>query len=139
MQSRGTAAEGALLKMCLQEGIEAEHGSPSRPGDIIVPPNVIIELKDTMNSSYSFKQNGGSGKAQLAVLKGKIERFPWMEVFYVVRFHRKEWRYYLIPENPDPLRLKDGSPIASLLAMLKKKQAFLEDVLQEAATGYSRF
>jgi hypothetical protein len=44
MTSKGSAAEGILLKMLLQNSIEAEHGSPSRPGDIIVPPNVIIEV-----------------------------------------------------------------------------------------------
>jgi hypothetical protein len=36
MTSKGIAAEGILLKMLLEYGIEAEHGSPSRPGDIIV-------------------------------------------------------------------------------------------------------
>ena len=57
MTSKGSAAEGILLKMLLQHGIEAEHGSPSRPGDIIVPPNVIIEIKDPKGNSFSFKQH----------------------------------------------------------------------------------
>ena len=138
MTSRGTAAEGILLKMLLQNGIEAEHGSPSRPGDIIVPPNVIIELKDTINSSYSFKDHSGKGEVQLETLRKKLEQFPWMEVFYVVRFRRKDWRYYPIPESPGPLRLKEGRPIAHLMDMLKEKQALLANALRETAVSQSQ-
>ncbi len=138
MTLRGSAAEGILLKMLLQNGIEAEHGSPSRPGDIIVPPNVIIELKDTINSSYSFKEHSGKGEAQLITLRGKVEQFPWIEVFYVVRFRRKDWRYYPIPESPGPLRLKDGRPIAHLMDMLKEKQALLANALRESAVSQSQ-
>ena len=92
MTAKGSAAEGILLKMLLQNGIEAEHGSPTRPGDIIVPPNVIIEVKDPKGNAYSFKQHSGKGAAQWIALKEKKERFPWLEVFYVVRFSRPCWR-----------------------------------------------
>ena len=122
MKSKGTAAEGILLKMFLHNGIEAEHGSPSRPGDIIVPPNIIIEIKDPKESSYSFKQHSGKGEAQWIVLKDKIERFPWLEIFYVVRFNRKEWRYFTFPEKPEPLRFKDGSKLESMFESLLARQ-----------------
>ena len=122
MISKGSAAEGILLKMLLQNGIEAEHGSPSRPGDIIVPPNIIIEIKDPKENSYSFKQHSGKGKAQRIVLKEKKERFPWLEIFYVVRFNRKEWRYFTFPEKPAPLRLKDGSKLETMFESLLARQ-----------------
>ena len=122
MKSKGTAAEGILLKMLLQNGIEAEHGSPSRPGDIIVPPNIIIEIKDPKGKSYSFKQHSGKGAAQWIALKEKKGRFPWLEVFYVVRFNRKEWRYFPFPSNTYPLRLKDGITLDNLFSFLEERQ-----------------
>ena len=122
MTSKGSAAEGILLKMLLQKGIEAEHGSPSRPGDIIVPPNIIIEIKDPKESSYSFKQHSGKGEAQWKALREKKERFPWLEIFYVVRFNRKEWRYFPFPEKPVPLRLKNGSKLESMFESLLERQ-----------------
>lgn len=108
MTAKGSAAEGYLLKMLLQHGIEAEHGSPSRPGDIIVLPNVIIEVKDPKGNSYSFKQHSGKGEMQWKALKEKKERFQWLEIFYVVRFNRKEWRYFQFPEESNPLRAVNG-------------------------------
>ena len=122
MKSKGTAAEGILLKMLLQNGIEAEHGSPTRPGDIIVLPNVIIEIKDTNANSFSFKDHSAKGEAQWKVLKEKKEKFPWLEIYYVIRFKRKEWRYFSFPEKPEPLRLKDGSNLESMFESLLEGQ-----------------
>ena len=130
MSSKGSAAEGILLKMLLQNGIEAEHGSPSRPGDIIVPPNVIIEIKDPKGNSYSFKQHSGKGEQQWKALKEKKERFPWLEIFYVVRFHRKEWRYFHFPDEPSPLRLKEGGEIGTLLHLILERQSHLMDIMR---------
>ncbi len=117
MTSRGSVAEGILLKMLLQDGIEAKHGSPSRPGDTIVWPNVIIEVKGPNASSYSFKQNSGKGEAQWKALKGIKEMFPWLEIYYVVRFNRREWRFFKIPEKLKPLRLIDGSDMSKLFSL----------------------
>ena len=64
LTARGTAAEGILLKILLQNGIEAEHGSPSRPGDIIVLPDVIIEIKDPNANSFSFRDHAAEGETQ---------------------------------------------------------------------------
>ena len=125
MSSKGSAAEGILLKMLLQNGIEAEHGSPTRPGDIIVPPNVIIEIKDPKGNSFSFKQHSGKGEAQWKALKEKKERFPWLEIFYVVRFSRKEWRYFHFPAKPSPLRIKDGADLSGLFSILLDRQHIL--------------
>jgi hypothetical protein len=125
MKSKGSAAEGILLKMLLQHGIEAEHGSPTRPGDIIVPPNVIIEIKDPKGNSFSFKQHSGKGEAQWNALKEKKERFPWLEIFYVVRFSRKEWRYFHFPAKPSPLRIKDGADLSGLFSILLDRQHIL--------------
>ena len=122
MTPKGSAAERILLKMLLDNGIEAEHGSPSRPGDIIVPPNVIIEIKDQKGNSFSFKQHSGKGEAQWKALKEKKEMFPWLEIFYVVRFSRKEWRYFEFPNGPKPLRLKDGDGIEGLVSLLLERQ-----------------
>ena len=122
MTSRGTAAEGILLKMLLQNGIEAEHGSPSRPGDIIVLPNVIIEVKDPNANSYSFKQHSGKGEQQWKALKEKKERFPWLEIYYVVRFKRKYWKCYTFPESAVPLTMKNGTEISGFLAYLLERQ-----------------
>ena len=125
MTSKGSVAEGILLKMLLQNGIEAEHGSPTRPGDIIVPPNAIIEIKDPKGSSYSFKQHSGKGEQQWKALKEKKERFPWLEIFYVVRFSRKEWRYFHFPARPSPLRIKDGADLSGLFSILLDRQHIL--------------
>ena len=131
MTAKGSAAEGILLKMLLQNGIEAEHGSPTRPGDIIVPPNVIIEIKDPMGNSYSFKQAHKAGQLmskserQWNALKEKKERFPWLEIFYVVRFSRKEWRYFHFPARPSPLRIKDGADLSGLFSILLDRQHIL--------------
>jgi hypothetical protein len=122
MTTRGTAAEGILLKMLLEHGIEAEHGSPSRPGDIIIPPNVIIEIKDPKEKSYSFMSHSAKGAKQWSMLKEKKERFPWLEIYYVIRFSRKEWRYFLFPEAVKPLRLKDGKKLENLFADLLVSQ-----------------
>lgn len=122
MKSKGSAAEGILLKMLLQHGIEAEHGSPTRPGDIIVPPNVIIEIKDPKGNSFSFKQHSGKGEAQWKALKEKKEMFPWLEIFYVVRFNRKYWRYYEFPMSACPLKINKGMEIRELLYYLLGKQ-----------------
>ncbi len=122
MGSKGTVAEGILLKMILQNGIEAEHGSPSRPGDIIVMPNVIIEIKDPKERSFSFRDHGAKGEAQWNALKAKNEMFPWIEIFYVIRFARKEWRFFSMPEEPRPLHLADGKAIENLFPYLKRKQ-----------------
>ena len=130
MTSKGSAAEGILLKMLLQNGIEAEHGSPSSPGDIVVPPNVIIEIKDPKGNSYSFKQHSGKGEAQWNALNEKKERFPWLEIFYVVRFHRKEWRYFHLPDEPSPLRLKEGGEIGALLHLILERQSHLMDIMR---------
>ncbi len=125
MTSKGTAAEGILLKMLLKYGIEAEHGSPSRPGDIIVPPNVIIEIKDPKGKSFSFKSHSGKGEAQWKALKEKKERFPWLEVYYIVRFGRKEWRCFDFPLEPKPLKLKDGFELKLLFNLLLSRQGAL--------------
>ena len=122
MTSKGSVAEGILLKMLLQNGIEAEHGSPSRPGDIIVPPNVIIEIKDPKGNSYSFKQHSGKGEQQWKALKEKKERFPWLEIFYAVRFNRREWRFFKLPEALKPLRIIDGSDMSKLFCTLMERQ-----------------
>ena len=135
MTPKGSAAEGILLKMLLQNGIEAEHGSPSSPGDIVVPPNVIIEIKDTKSGSFSFKQAHKAGQLmsrserQWNALNEKKERFPWLEIFYVVRFHRKEWRYFHFPDEPSPLRLKEGGEIGALLGVIQERQSHLMDAL----------
>lgn len=123
LSSRGIAAEGILLKMLLDNGIEAEHGSPSRPGDIIVPPNVIIEIKDPNANSYSFFQHSGKGESQWKALKEKKERFPWLEIYYVVRFKRKEWRYFTFPDNTNSLHLREGLKIDHLFSILLGNQS----------------
>ncbi len=123
MTSKGTAAEGILLKMFLQNGIEAEHGSPSRPGDIIVPPNVIIEIKDPKGNSFSFKSHSGKGAEQWKALKEKKEMFSWLDIYYVVRFNRKEWRYFTFPESLETLKLKSGLPLDEFLGMLRERQS----------------
>lgn len=125
MTSRGSAAEGILLKMLLDHGIEAEHGSPSRPGDIIVPPNIIIEIKDPKENAYSFKQHSSKGEEQWKVLRAKVEAFPWLEIYYAVRFGRKNWRYFPLPGEPKPLRAADGNAIENLFAILKAKQELM--------------
>ena len=129
MVSRGTAAEGILLKMLLENGIEAEHGSPSRPGDIIVPPNVIIEIKDPNANSYSFFQHSGKGEAQWKALKEKKERFPWLEIYYVIRFNRKEWKFFEFPEVLMPLRMKDGLDLEHLFSILIEKQSAYSEIM----------
>ena len=136
MTSRGTAAEGILLKMLLQNRIEAEHGSPSRPGDIIIPPNVIVEVKDPNASSYSFFQHSGKGEAQWKALKEKKEAFPWLEIFYVVRFNRKIWMAFRFPEEPNPLRLKEGMPISDLMAVLLERQMRFSATVVEGGMIY---
>lgn len=122
MKSKGTAAEGILLKMFLHNGIEAEHGSPSRPGDIIVLPNVIIEIKDPNANSFSFRDHAAKGESQWRVLKEKTEKFPWLEIYYIIRFKRKEWRYFTFPEKPEPLRLKKGLDLSYLFPILFERQ-----------------
>ena len=119
---KGTQAEGLFLKMLLSRGIEAEHGSPSRPGDIIVLPNIIIEIKDLKEKSFSFKQHSGKGANQWKVLRQKLERHPWLEVYYVIRFERAHWRYFSFPDNTVPLHKLDGHEIQELLSILKEKQ-----------------
>ena len=123
MASKGTAAEGIFLKMLLSENIECEHGSPSRPGDIIVPPNVIIEIKDPKENSFSFKSHSGKGAAQWKALKEKKEKFPWLEIYYVVRFKRKEWKYFTFPDNTKPLHLNEGLKIDHLFSVFSEKQS----------------
>ena len=125
MTSKGSAAEGLLLKMLLEYGIEAEHGSPSRPGDVIVPPNVLIEIKDPKEKSFSFKSHSAKGEAQWKALREKQEKFPWLEVYYVVRFARKDWRFYAFPKEPTPLKLKDGFGLTWLFNLLLSRQAAL--------------
>ena len=125
MTSKGSAAEGLLLKMLLEYGIEAEHGSPSRPGDVIVPPNVLIEIKDPKEKSFSFKSHSAKGEAQWKALREKQEKFPWLEIYYVVRFTRKEWRFYAFPTEPNPLKLKDGLGLNWLFNLLLSRQAAL--------------
>ena len=128
MTPKGSAAEGILLKMLLDNGIEAEHGSPSRPGDIIVPPNVIIEIKDTKSGSFSFKQAHKAGQLmsrserQWGALKEKKESFPWLEIYYVVRYGRKEWRWFNLPSELSTLRKKDGMDLAVLMETLLENQ-----------------
>ena len=128
MKSKGTAAEGILLKMFLHNGIEAEHGSPSRPGDIVVMPNVIIEVKDTKSGSFSFKQAHKAGQLmsrserQWNALNEKKERFPWLEIYYAVRFNRKKWKFFKFPTLPHPLRSMEGREIEQLLELLLEKQ-----------------
>ena len=129
MTSKGTVAEGLFLRMLLEHGIEAEHGSPSRPGDIIVPPNVIIEIKDPKGNSYSFKQHSGKGEAQWRALKEKKEKFPWLEILYVVRFGRKEWRYFESPEDVKPLKLREGQPLEALFEIIRVRQASYEKAM----------
>ncbi len=125
MTSKGTAAEGLLLKMLLEYGIECEHGSPSRPGDIIVPPNVIIEVKDPKEKSFSFRSHSGKGEQQWKALKEKHEKFPWLEIYYVIRFARKEWRCFDFPLEPKPLKLKDGFELKLLFNLLLSRQGAL--------------
>ncbi len=122
MTSKGSAAEGILLKKLLEYGIECEHGSPSRPGDIIVPPNVIIEIKDPKEKSFSFKSHSAKGEAQWKALREKQEKFPWLEVYYVVRFGRKEWRFFGFPMEPKPLKLKEGGELGEFFDTLRKRQ-----------------
>ena len=122
MTSKGSAAEGILLKMLLEHGIEAEHGSPSRPGDIIVPPNVIIEIKDPKEKSFSFRSHSGKGEQQWKALKEKHEKFPWLEIYYVIRFARKEWRCFDFPLEPKPLKLKEGGELGEFFDTLRKRQ-----------------
>ena len=122
MTSKGSAAEGIFLKMLLEYGIEAEHGSPSRPGDIIVPPNVIIEIKDPKEKSFSFKSHSAKGEAQWKALREKQEKFPWLEVYYVVRFARKEWRYFSFPDSTKPLHLDLGQRLEGLFHILIQVQ-----------------
>lgn len=128
MTSRGSVAEGILLKLLLANGIEAEHGSPSRPGDIIVPPNVIIEIKDPKENSYSFRQHSGDGERQWKVLTEKVEAFPWLEIYYAVRFHRKEWRIFPLPAEPKPLKVVDGNAMDmdGFFTILKTKQELMQ-------------
>ncbi len=122
MTSKGTVAEGILLKMLLEHGIEAEHGSPSRPGDIIIPPNVIIEIKDPKEKSFSFRSHSGKGEQQWKALKEKHERFPWLEIYYVIRFARKEWRCFDFPLEPTPLKLKEGGELDGFFDTLRRRQ-----------------
>ena len=122
MTSKGTAAEGILLKMLLEYGIECEHGSPSRPGDVLVYPNVIIEIKDPKEKSFSFKSHSAKGEAQWNALREKKEKFHWLEIYYAIRFGRKEWRYYPFPTTPRPLRLMDGFGLDILFSVLAEKQ-----------------
>ena len=122
MTSKGSAAEGILLKKLLEYGIEAEHGSPSRPGDIIVPPNVIIEIKDPKEKSFSFRSHSAKGEAQWKALREKQEKFPWLEVYYVVRFARKEWRYFSFPDSTKPLHLDEGQRLEGLFHILIQVQ-----------------
>ena len=122
MTSKGTVAEGILLKMLLEHGIEAEHGSPSRPGDIIIPPNVIIEIKDPKEKSFSFRSHSGKGEQQWKALKEKHERFPWLEIYYVIRFARKEWRCFDFPLEPKPLKLKEGGELGEFFDTLRRRQ-----------------
>ena len=129
MTSKGTAAEGILLKMLLEYGIEAEHGSPSRPGDIIVPPNVIIEIKDPKEQSFSFRTHSAKGEAQWKALMEKKEKFPWLEVYYVIRFGRKEWRCFDFPLEPKPLRLRDGFELNDFFKVLLSRQDALTIIL----------
>ena len=126
--------------MLLSENIECEHGSPSRPGDIIVPPNVIIEIKDPKESSFSFKSHSGKGAAQWKALKEKKEKFPWLEIYYVVRFQRKEWRYFLFPKETSPLRIKYGLRIDSMFAILEDKQKnfyMMQEMMQNRTKYYT--
>jgi hypothetical protein len=125
MKSKGSAAEGIFLKMLLSNNIECEHGSPSRPGDIIIPPNVIIEIKDPKEKSYSFRSHSGKGESQWNALKEKRERFPWLEIYYVVRFARKEWRYFHFPDILIPLRMNEGKEISKLFEILIHEQKVL--------------
>ena len=125
MTSKGSAAEGILLKMLLEYGIEAEHGSPSRPGDIIVPPIVIIEIKYPKEQSFSFRSHSGKGEQQWKALREKKEKFPWLEIYYVVRFARKEWRCFDFPLEPNPLKLKDGLGLKWLFDLLLSRQGAL--------------
>jgi hypothetical protein len=129
MTSKGSAAEGILLKMLLEYGIECEHGSPSRPGDIIVPPNVIIEIKDPKEKSFSFRSHSGKGEQQWKALKEKHEKFPWLEVYYVIRFGRKEWRCFDFPLEPKPLRLRDGFELNDFFKVLLGRQDALTIIL----------
>ena len=122
MTSKGTAAEGILLKMLLEYGIECEHGSPSRPGDIIVPPNVLIEIKDPKEKSFSFRSHSGKGEQQWKALKEKHEKFPWLEIYYVIRFARKEWRCFDFPLEPTPLKLKEGGELDGFFDTLRRRQ-----------------
>ena len=122
MTSKGSAAEGILLKKLLEYGIEAEHGSPSRPGDIIIPPNVIIEIKDPKEKSFSFRSHSGKGEQQWKALKEKHEKFPWLEIYYVIRFARKEWRCFDFPLEPTPLKLKEGGELDGFFDTLRRRQ-----------------
>ncbi len=121
MTQKGTAAEGIFLKMLHENGIEAVHGSPSRPGDIIVPPDVIIEIKDPKSNSFSFRQHSGKGEAQWNALREMRGKFPW-EIYYVIRFNRREWRYFNLPEKPVPLKIRSSLRIEGLFDLLRSKQ-----------------
>ena len=68
------------------------------------------------------QQHSGKGAAQWTALKEKKERFPWLEIIYVVRFNRKEWRYFTFPEDTGPLRLKDGSKLEPMFEYLLEGQ-----------------
>lgn len=131
MTSKGSAAEGIFLKMLLEYGIEAEHGSPSRPGDIIVPPNVIIEIKDPKEKAFSFRSHSGKGEQQWKALKEKHERFPWLEIYYVIRFARMEWRCFDFPLEPKPLKLKEGGELDGFFDTLRKRQDALMVRMEE--------
>ncbi len=87
-----------------------------------MPPNVIIEIKDPKEKSFSFKRHSGKGEEQWKVLKAKVESFPWLEIFYVVRFARKEWRYYQMPVEAKTLKISNGSDVGNLINLLKERQ-----------------
>ena len=100
---------GQVLKVLSKECVTLKYSASSL-------------IKDPKGKSYSFKQHSGKGAAQWTALKEKKERFPWLEIIYVVRFNRKEWRYFTFPEDTGPLRLKDGSKLEPMFEYLLEGQ-----------------
>ena len=125
----GGIAENLFRKLCESYGIELEDGSPSKSSDFTIFPNVLAEVKSTVENTFSFKQGHAKGKElarsekQWRKLKAKAEKFPWLEIVYPVYYSkRKEWKWFNIPDEPNPLNYKRGMPIEALMVILKERQ-----------------
>ena len=125
----GNEAERLFRKLCESYGIELEDGSPSKASDFTIFPNVLAEVKSTTTNSFSFKvahrkgKEFSHGESQWLKLRSKKEAFPWVEIVYPVYYlTRKEWRWFILPEEPKPLHYNRGMPIDDLMILLGQKQ-----------------